>query len=151
MTSIGTGAFIHCDALNSVTFSNSVTSIGELAFNGCNSLTSVTIPSSVTSIEDGAFNNFSTPTSVTNLSKTPQKIIETVFGVFGTLHVLPGCKAAYEAADVWKKFTIVEDAVTTGIAEIETKDRDKAGKFLENGKIVIVKNGKRYNFNGQAE
>ena len=61
------------------------------------------------------------------------------------------CNAAYEAADVWKKFTIVEDAVTAGIAEIETKDREKAGKFLENGKIVIVKNGRKYNINGLAE
>lgn len=49
------------------------------------------------------------------------------------------------------KFTIVEAAVTAGIAEIETKDREKAGKFLENGKIVIVKNGRKYNINGQAE
>ena len=214
VTSIGAGAFIHCHALNSVTFSNSVTNIGEFAFNGCNNLTSVTIPSSVTSIGNGAFNNFSTPTSVTNLSKTPQKITETVFGVYGILHVLPGCKAAYEAADVWKNFTIVEDAdlpaeviavsdliaaigkventekskakiaaarsaydaltkeeqalvknlsvlveaekvynqfETTGIANIETEDNNEAGKFLENGKLVIVKNGKRYNLNGLAE
>ena len=151
VTSIGAAAFVHCRALNSVTFSNSVTSIGENAFNGCSSLTSVTIPSSVTSIGDGAFNNFSTPTSVTNLSKTPQKIEATVFGVYGTLHVLPGCKAAYEADDVWKKFTIVEDAVTTGIANVEAKNGNKDGKFLVNGKLVIVKNGKKYNLNGQAE
>ena len=136
------------------------------------------------------------------------------FSVYGTLHVLPGCKAAYEAADVWKNFTIVEDAdqpaeiiavndlitaigkventeesktkiaaarsaynalpkekqalvknlsvlveaekvynqfETTGIADIETEDNNEAGKFFENGKIVIVKNGKKYNINGLAE
>lgn len=212
--SIGAVAFAQCSALISVTFPNSVTSIGDYAFNWCNSLTSVTIPSSVKSIGKGGFNGFAALASVTNFSKTPQKIDVTVFGVYGTLHVLPGCKAAYEAADVWKKFTIVEDAdlpaeviavsdliaaigkventekskakivaarsaydaltkeeqalvknfnalvdaenaykqfETTGIASVETKDSNKDGKYIENGNIVIVKNGRKYNINGQAE
>ncbi|MBO4482701.1 MAG: leucine-rich repeat domain-containing protein [Prevotella sp.] len=149
--SIGALAFAQCSALISVTFPNSVTSIGDYAFNWCNSLTSVTIPSSVKSIGKGAFNGFAALASVTNFSKTPQKIDVTVFGVYGTLHVLPGCKAAYEAADFWKNFTIVEDAVTTGIADIETRNSNKEGKYIENGKIVIVKNGKEYNMNGQAK
>ena len=130
------------------------------------------------------------------------------------LSVLPGSKTAYETADVWKNFTIVEDAdqpseilavydliaaigkvektegsktkiaaarsaydaltkeqqalvknlsvlveaedaykqfEAAGIAIVETKAENKVGKFFENGKIVIVKNGKKYNLNGQAE
>ena len=31
-----------------------------------------------------------------------------------TIHVLPGCKAKYEAANYWQDYNIVEDA-TTGI------------------------------------
>ena len=50
-----------------------------------------------------------------------------------------------EAEDVYKLFE------TAGIANVEIKAENKDGKFFENGKIVIVKNGKRYNFNGQAE
>lgn len=150
--SIGDGAFLQCKALTSVIVPNSVTSIGDYAFNECKALTSVTITSSVTSIGKGAFYSIlGIPVSVTNFSKTPQKIDETVFGGYGTLHVLPGCKAAYEAADFWKNFTIVEDAVTTGIADIETRNSNKEGKYIENGKIVIVKNGKEYNMNGQAK
>ena len=55
MTEIGSGAFIGCSSLTSVTIPNSVKWIGDVAFIGCSSLTSVTIPNSVTSIGDNAF------------------------------------------------------------------------------------------------
>ena len=37
---------------------------------------------------------------------------------------------------------------TTGIANINSDNDKKDGKYLENGKIVIVKNGKKFNING---
>ena len=65
VTSIGQGAFRDCSGLTSVTIPNSVTSIGQSAFYGCSGLTSVTIPNSVTSIEYYAFRGCSGLTSVT--------------------------------------------------------------------------------------
>jgi hypothetical protein len=47
--------------------------------------------------------------------------------------------------------TAYEQFGTTGITTVETKAYNKAEKYLVNGKIVIVKNGKKYNLNGQAE
>ncbi len=68
--------------------------------------------------------------------------------------MLPGCKAKYEAADVWKNFTIVEDA-TTGIDAVERTstlstdkifsisgqqlDKTKKGVNIINGKKILVK------------
>lgn len=105
----------------------------------------VTITNSVTSIGDEAFALCECLFSVTNLATVPQKISEGTFSEYGKfLHVLPGCKAAYEAADYWKNFIIIEDAEdpeTTGIADVETKDGNKGGKYLENGKVVIIRNG----------
>lgn len=55
VTEIGSGAFVGCIALNSITIPDSVTSIGSGAFGCCIDLTSITIPDNVTSIGDGAF------------------------------------------------------------------------------------------------
>lgn len=50
-----TGAFYMCNALQSVTFGENVRAIPAFAFANCRSVTSVTIPKNVTSIGNGAF------------------------------------------------------------------------------------------------
>ena len=131
MTSIGEWAFSGCSGLTSVTIGNSVTSIGRNAFSGCSGLTSITILAEELPVMDGNYFNDNV-----------------------TIHVLPGCKAAYEAADGWKNLTIVEDA-STGIDVVEgtptiSSDRifsisglqlykTKRGVNIINGKKVLVK------------
>lgn len=96
---------------NNTKIPTSVRRIKSLAFVGC-SLTSITIPNSVTFLESLAFNACFELTSITALSTTPPTCASSgTFSKYGTLHVLPGCKAAYQNADVWKNFTIVEDAI----------------------------------------
>ena len=154
VTNIDKAAFANCLELTSVTIPNSVTAVKDSTFYNCTKLTSVTIPNSVTSIGNSVFEECKALTSVTNLAKTPQKISDKTFTKYGTLHVLPGCKAAYKAADYWKNFTIIEDANgsgTTEVADVETDNGMKDGKYLIDGKVVIVRNGKKYNLNGIAE
>ena len=64
VTSIGDYAFFICTGLTSVTIGNGVTSIGDSAFRGCTGLTSITIPNSVTSIGEYAFYDCDGLTSV---------------------------------------------------------------------------------------
>ncbi len=115
VTSIERCAFGACYGLTSITIPNSVTSIGEYAFSWCSGLTSITIPSSVTSIGTRAFEDCSGLTSVTVINPTPITIDERVFSnrTNITLYVPLGSKSAYQDADYWKDFNIVEMKVTS--------------------------------------
>ncbi|MCQ2206401.1 MAG: leucine-rich repeat protein, partial [Bacteroidaceae bacterium] len=145
VTSIGWGAFDYCIALTSVTIPNSVTSIEGWAFCDCSGLTSITIPGSVTSIGESAFNGCSSLTSVTNLSSTPQTISNDVFSNYGTLHVAKGCKSAYETADYWKNFTIVDDVILLADGATFTVDGIYYNKSGSNATVTYKKeNDKSY-------
>ena len=130
-------AFDSCKSLTSITLPNQLKSIGIWAFNKCSGLTSIAIPNSVTSIGDYAFVWCNALADVTNFSTTPQEITEKTFTNYGTLHVLPGCKSLYQAAENWNRFNIVEDAVD-GIEETPFE--------TENGEIKVVD---VYDFNGK--
>ena len=166
VTTIGRHAFSGCTKLESIVIPNSVTTIESYAFSGCSNLKSVTIGKNVTSIGTNAFGwqgnqGCSALASVTILAKIPPAKDSSIdyvkaFTTYETLHVLPGCKAAYEAADEWNRFTIVEDAVdlameTTGISNVITDKILKDGKYVVDGKIIIVKNGRKYNLNAVSE
>lgn len=57
VTKIGSGSFINCDTLESITLSENLTTIGAFAFQNCVNLKHITIPSKVTMIGDQAFDS----------------------------------------------------------------------------------------------
>ncbi len=89
--------------------------LSNTAFASCLTLTNITISSNIEKIGVNTFYGCANLTNITNLATTPQEISKSTFGKYEgvTLHVLPGCKAAYESAAVWKDFQIVDDAVDT--------------------------------------
>ena len=136
VTSIGSSAFCYCSELTSVTIPNSVTSISRRLFEGCSSLTSISIPNSLASIGDNAFSwcrcltSVNIPNSVTSIGNsafaycsgltfvtigttTPIAIEDDCFKYSNianaTLYVPTGCIEAYQAADNWKNFNMIEE------------------------------------------
>ncbi len=109
---INTEAFANCVNLKNVTISPTVTSIGNYAFYSCSGLKTIIIPEGVTTIGGEAFNGCSNLTSVTVEMETPLTITENTFTnrANATLYVPAGCKTAYEAAQYWQDFNIVEMA-----------------------------------------
>ena len=103
---IGNNAFANCSNLQGVNF-DALVSIGEYAFADCEKLDVIVLPSTLTTIHDFAFSNTGLRV-VNNERVTPQIINANVFkGVNLSkciLYVPKGCKAAYQAADVWNKF-----------------------------------------------
>lgn len=122
VTTIEKRAFSSCN-LNTVSFPSTLTSIGDEAFSRCKNLTTVILPASLTTIGSDAFESCQNLRDVYNLASVPQTLDSDYSFSTGykeglvydaTLHVLIGCKSAYQAANVWKNFSnILEDAVST--------------------------------------
>ena len=114
LTGIGEYNFVHFSALTFLKIPDGVAILKEGAFYFCNVLETVEIPSSTAIIEDYVFYYCYSLKTVYNLATVPQSINANVF--YGvdiskcTLYVPQGCKAAYEAAPVWKDFIIKEMA-----------------------------------------
>ena len=152
--SIGNYAFYSCTGLTSVTIGNSVTSILQETFYNCHSLTSVTIGNSVESIGLSAFYSCYGLTDLYCYAEKVPTVSSSFSGIpisIATLHVPAASIDAYKAADPWKAFgTIV--ALTpeeTGVKPITATENPSDRKFMENGRLIIQKNGQRYNVAGQ--
>jgi hypothetical protein len=135
VTSIEWGAFVVCTSLASITLPESLTTIGGQAFYGCESLASITLPEAVTTIGNYAFNGCSSLKDVTVNWTIPLEIDREVFNVFDiNLHVPHGTKAMYEAANVWKEFTIAERP-PVGIPTLPQAGGWKA--YVDNGVLRV--------------
>ena len=107
-TSIGDEAFANCQSLQNIYFApDKLTYIGASAFSNCKKLKTLTLPATVVTIKDYAFAGSGLKV-LTNNSTTPQNINANVFSGIDLskciLYVPQGTKAAYKAANVWKKF-----------------------------------------------
>lgn len=69
---------------------------------------------------------------------------------YATLHVPAGTADKYRAAEVWKDFGNIEEYEPTGIQQIENDTPNILnGKYLKNGRVVIMKAGKEYTLDGK--
>ncbi|MCQ2204227.1 MAG: leucine-rich repeat domain-containing protein [Bacteroidales bacterium] len=158
VTSIGGGAFEHCIGLTSVEIPSSVTSIGNDAFLGCSGLTSVEIPAGVTSIGSEAFYGCSGLTSVTFNNAVPLSLEWGVFYVYNDSYVVSPNLKIYVPKDAvdtykeaWSEYADIIFAIPTptAVESIDAEKSQKVIKTIEDGKIVIIRDGVKYDVSGK--
>ena len=145
---IGTlGMFRNKERLEKVIIGNSVTVINAHAFEGCYALSEVWIGNSVASIADEAFMNCSSLKDMYISSIVPPLLgtnaLPTAYGTRGndntllTIHVPFGCKNAYESAEGWSNYNIVEEAPLTVHDITSNSLYNKSSLFDLQGKRVL--------------
>ncbi|MBO5250217.1 MAG: leucine-rich repeat protein, partial [Muribaculaceae bacterium] len=107
----GTYAFNNRVDLKEVSVGDNVTSLPKDAFNGCSNITSLKLGNKLETIGSGAFTGCATLMNVysTNLTPPTGVVFDNKTYLQGTLYVVKGSKAAYEAADGWKEFWEIID------------------------------------------
>ncbi len=149
---IGNWAFYNCHELQHLEIPEGVTEIGAAAFYGCTYLEDLTLPTSVQSIGDNCFALCSKLQKITCLATVPPTIeAKTFYDVNRTipLYVPEASINDYANDTYWGEFINTQAAEDT--TDVETPFMCVSGnvrKVLENGQVVIIRDGVRYNMLG---
>lgn len=148
---IGRSTFFNCTSLKHVKLPANLTRIDEIAFGGCQNLQYIILPSKLEYIFTGAFEDCSSLNDIICLNPVPPYLIgySHFTNYEATLHVPAGSKEAYQNADGWNYFNIVEDAEeAAAIDQVSlrpsvTRIYDALGRSAgEGGKGLQVRDGK---------
>jgi Flp pilus assembly protein protease CpaA len=157
VTTIDDQAFRTCMNMTSVTIPNSVTLIATFAFAYCDNLNSVTIGNSVDSIGDGAFGICPNLKDVYCYADSVPtgKYAFYRSSLNATLHVPAASVEAYKETYPWSGFGSIV-ALTdeeTAVKGVKSTQQNVDGlpdcKYVKNGKLFIIKAGKKYNAVGR--
>lgn len=123
---VGNGAFSFCYALEQAELPQGLSSIASNAFYQCSSLSHISLPSSLRQLGQYAFAYCSSLSRI-EVNASPLAITEDVFEGLDRsqckLVVPHNLVEAYQQADVWKDFEIV-DVETEGLDEVLADDPD---------------------------
>lgn len=137
-------AFYVCESLEKLIVPDGVAHIGFAAFQGCSKMKMITIGKNVKTIGNRAFNTGTALSLINSFAIIPPQILgnDTFYRVNTNtcqLNVPIGSKAAYQAADVWKDFSLIsEKEELTSIEELETSSTSvwPTNIYDMNGRLV---------------
>jgi len=145
---IGNWAFYNAHELQNLTIPEGVEEIGDGAFYGCTYLQDLKLPSTVREIGDNCFALCSKMTKITVTSMTPPTIYaKTFYDVNRAIPVYVPDEAvdSYKGDTYWKEFDIRGGA--TGIVNVN-ENVNVNRKFIRDGQLYILRDGKTYNAQG---
>ena len=144
VTSIGSGAFINCHDLISLTIPNSITIIDDYAFKLCTSLSSLILPDNINEIGFQAFYGCSALISVLSLNNnSPLAYSQSFEGVDKNkcLLLIPeGSMTAYKKSSTWSLFNNIKEDISGDVnldgevnkTDLSTLTTYIMGKAVEN-------------------
>ncbi|MBQ6964958.1 MAG: leucine-rich repeat domain-containing protein, partial [Bacteroidaceae bacterium] len=142
--------FSGCTGLTSVTLGKRMTTMGTGVFTGCANIANVTIKDGCALVGEQCFKDSEKIQAIyVYCTDVPAASANSFKNYNATLYVPAESMNEYKAHEVWSKFLSIEDVWATGIGNIDAS-KEKEGKFLEKGRIVIVRNGKKYDLSGAA-
>ena len=147
LTRIGNWAFYNNHELTNLVIPEGVTEVGHAAFYGCTYLAEMTLPSTVQEIADNGFALCGKLKKMHVKATTPPTIYSKTFeGVDRAMPVYVPDESvdAYKEALYWKELNI---QALTAVDNIPT-NKDFAHKFLYNGQLLIIRDGKTYTIMG---
>ncbi len=156
LTTIGNWAFYNNHALQQLTIPAGVTTIGAGAFYGCTYLEDLAMPASLRNVGDNAFAlcNHLTKMQV-EADLPPMVAARTFFDVSRNIPVYVPDEAVndYRNTAIWQEFFIRPiSQAATGIETVRENDNNGEllpdGKFFQDGKLLIRRNGKTYDLTG---
>ena len=164
LTISGEGAFnenMECSVqaraeLENLIFAEGVTSIGASAFANCATLQTLVLGSTVKKINENAFYNCENLIAIYNYRPSPTNALSTAFdGVDKfecVLYVPEASLSMYQNAAVWRDFYSIEAIQSTPTAIDATNatgNIEGCQKYLSNGQLLILRDGKTYTVQGQ--
>lgn len=142
-TEVADEEFKFCSNLQTVDLGNSVTKIGASAFSGCEILTTLTLGTGMEAIGETAFAGCDNVTKLECLAQVPPTCANGALNDIDktqcTLYVPASSMSAYQSADQWKDFTLVEaiEGVASSIVEAFSHSSDSQTVFYDlNGRPV---------------
>lgn len=147
----GVGAYQEITEIEHVIISEGVTSIAREAFYYCSALTTIELPASIESIGDYAFQGCPAIVSVTCKALNPPTMGDGIFydsSALEHIYVPAWSVEAYKAATEWSLNAAIIELIPGTEAIDHTVVNTHATKCIENGQLIILRDGQRFNATG---
>lgn len=147
----GVGAYQEITEIEHVIVSEGVTSIAREAFYYCSALTTIELPASIESIGDYAFQGCPAIVSVTCKALNPPTMGDGIFydsSALEHIYVPAWSVEAYKAATEWSLNAAIIELIPGTEAIDHTIVNTHATKCIENGQLIILRDGQRFNATG---
>ena len=146
------GTFEDCTNLTTVTISDLLSYDYDKVFKGCEKLTSIIVKESAFSaVVKEVVGMIEAIGTVEYTEESKDKIEAARLAYEGLSEEQKAYVSNYNILTKAEAKYVQLEKMATGIVDVNARDGKKNGKYLMNGRIVIIKSGKKFSINGQVE